>query len=469
MTLLASLLVAALALALWGARRAGTAGEYFAAGHRAGPWLAGLAGTAAAVSGFTFVGGPGLFAVAGAGSLWIILSAPITGALQCWVLGERLVSDDRDRPLTIPELLGRRLGSRPLVAVTSIVVLVGCVASLAVQVRAAAVLGASFLGLQGWVAATLVMAATTAYTAAGGMRAGLLADATQGAAMAAFGVLLATAAVHLAGGPVTAVRTLATARPELLGSFGSFPPGRAASLYLLFALGTLAQPHYIQKFLFLRRRADLRLLPAVLTGALTAMLAVWLGVGLGGAALVAQARITISQPDELAPAVMTALGPWAVLLAATAVLAAMMSTSASFLNLAAAALVRDLPRAVGHEPRGVGAARLATVGVGVAATMAGVTSERAVAMLGVAGWGFFTAALLPAMTLGLAWPGARPRAVAAAMATGALADLALEVSRASLPAALEPGLAGAALGTLVLVLGSALSGSRKRPAVASGP
>ncbi|HNX49002.1 MAG TPA: hypothetical protein PKL08_02465 [Thermoanaerobaculaceae bacterium] len=326
-----------------------------------------------------------------------------------------------------------------------------------------------FAARQGWVAATLVMAATTTYTAAGGMRAGLLADATQGAAMAAFGVLLATAAIHLAGGPVAAVRTLAAARPGLLGSFGSFPPGRAASLYLLFALGTLAQPHYIQKFLFLRRRADLRRLPAVLTGALAAMLAVWLGVGLGGAALVAQGRITIGQPDELAPHVMTALGPWAVLLAATAVLAAMMSTAASFLNLAAAALVRDLPRAVGHEPRGVGAARFATVGVGVAATLVGVTSERAVAMLGVAGWGFFTAALLPAMTLGLAWPGARPRSVAAAMATGAVTDLVLEMSRASFPAALEPGLAGAALGTLVLVLGSAFSGDRKRPAVTSCP
>lgn len=461
MTLLAVLLVAAAALAVWGARRAGTAGEYFAAGHRAGPWLAGLAGTAAAVSGFTFVGGPGLFAVAGAGSLWIILSAPVTGALQCWALGERLVTDETDRPLTIPELLGRRLGSRLVTAAASVVVLLGCVASLAVQVRAAAVLGESFLGVQGWIAATLVMAATTAYTAAGGMRAGLLADATQGAVMAAVGVVLAVAAVSFAGGPAVAVQTLVAQRPELLGSFGSFPAGRAASLYLLFSLGTLAQPHYVQKFLLVRRRADLRRLPAVLTGALAAMLTVWLGVGLGGAALVATGRLTIGRPDELAPAVMTALGPWAVLLAATAVLAAMMSTAASFLSLAAAALVRDLPRAAGREPSGLAAARLATVGVGLAATLVGVASERAVALLGVAGWGFFTAALLPAMTLGLAWPGARRHAVTAAVVAGALVDLALEVVRPSLPAALEPGLAGAAIGTLVLVVASLASARRE--------
>lgn len=454
MTVLVVTLLLAAGLAVWAAGKARGASEFFAAGHRAGPWLAGLAGTAAAVSGFTFVGGPGLFAVAGAGSLWLILSAPFTGALQCWVVGERVVEDRPDRPITVPELLARRLGGRSVGAVAAIAVLVGCVASLAVQARAAAVLGETFLGLDGWLTAALVMAAVTAYTAAGGMRAGLLADAVQGAVMALVAVGLAGAALFAAGGPLAAVDYLRASRPELLGAFGSFEPGRAASLYLLFALGTLAQPHYVQKFLFVRRRADLRLLPAVLTGALTAMLAVWLGVGLAGAALQAEGRITVVRPDELAPRVMALLGPWAVLLAGVAVLAAMMSTAASFLNLAAAAVTRDLPAAAGRAPAGVGAARWATVATALAATVLGVASDRAVAWLGIAGWGFFTAALLPVMALGLAWRGCRPGPAAAAVAVGALVDVGLELSRAHLPAAVEPGLAGAAVGTLVLVLGS---------------
>ncbi|NLH09748.1 MAG: hypothetical protein GX464_00220 [Holophagae bacterium] len=454
MTVLVVVLLAAAGLAVWAVGKAREANEYFAAGHRAGPWLAGLAGTAAAVSGFTFVGGPGLFLVAGVGSLWLILSAPFTGALQCWVVGERVVEDRPDRPITVPELLQHQLGGRSVRAVAAVAVLVGCVASLAVQARAAAVLGETFLRLDGWLTAAIVMLAITTYTAAGGMRAGLLADAVQGGVMALVAVGLAGAALAAAGGPLAAIDTLTAKRPELLGAFGSFEPGRAASLYLLFALGPLAQPHYVQKFFFLRRRTDLRQLPAVLTGALAAMLALWFGVGLAGTALQAEGRITVNRPDELAPHVMTLLGPWAVLLAGVAVLAAMMSTAASFLNLAAAAVTRDLPAAAGRASSGVGTARWVTVATAAAATVLGVGSDRAVAWLGIAGWGFFTAALLPVVALGLAWPLCRPAPAAAAIAAGALVDLVLELSRAHLPAAVEPGLAGAAAGALVLVVGS---------------
>ena len=451
MTVLAIVVVLAAGVAWWGARRARSANDYFAAGHRAGAWLVGVAGTAAAVSAFTYVGGPGLFLVTGAGSLWIVLSAPLTGALQCRVVGEPVVElARRHGALTPTELIGARFG-RAARAAAALVVVIGCVASGAVQAKAAAVLGESFLGVPGVAAAAIAILATTLYTAAGGMRAGLLADAVQGGVMAAVALVLAGAALVAAGGPGAALAAIERARPELLGSFGAMPPPRAFALYLLFCLGTLAQPHYVQKFFFLRSRSELRRLPAILTGALAAMLAVWLGVGVAGTALVAQGRLAVARPDELTPAVMRLLGPWAVLLAGIAVLAALMSTTASFLNLAAAALTRDLPAALGRAAGSVTAGRAATVVIGAAAVVLGVQSERTVALLGVAGWGFFTAALLPVFAIGLAWPRARGGAVAAAIVAGAAVDLALEAVRSQLPPGLEPGLAGAAVGTLVLV------------------
>lgn len=442
----------ALVLVAWATGRAGTVEEFFAAGRRAGGYLVGLAGTAAAVSAFTFVGGPGLFLMAGAGSLWIILSAPVTGALQCWALGERAVRLTlRHNILTVPELVaGRHCSGWPR-GVAALVVAAGCVASLAVQVKATAVVGVHLLALPGWLAAGTVLATTTMYAVAGGMRASLVAEAVQGAVMAAVALVLAGAALTAAGGPVSAVATLRELRPDLLGSFGTVPPGRAASWYLLFCLGTLAQPHYIQKFLFLRSRQALHTLPAVLTASLAATLAVWLGIGLAGAALVARGVVTVTEGDELTPAVLVHLGPWAMVLGAAAVLAAVMSTSASFLNLAAAALTRDLPEASGRRSPGVPAARLATVAVAGAALALGLGSDRAVAMLGVAGWGFFTAALLPAVLVGLQWPGATSGGVTAAMAGGATLALSLELFRDHLPPALEPGLAGAAAGTVLLV------------------
>jgi len=462
-TILAGLVAFAAVLALWGARRAGSATEYFVAGRRAGPWLVGVAGTAAGVSAFTFVGGPGLFAVVGVGSLWLILSAPLTGALQCWGVGERLAALAAKRPiLTVPELVEARFGAAAR-GTTAAVLVLGCVAALAVQARATAVLGEAFLGLPGVTVAAAVMLATVLYTAAGGMRAGLVADAAQGVVMGGFAVALAVAALAAAGGAGAALGALQEVRPELLGAFGRTAPATAMAWYLLFCLGTLAQPHYLQKFLFLRSPAAMRSLPAVLTAALAVTLTVWLGVGLAGTALAARGAIAVQVPDALTPAVVNLLGPGWVAVAAVAVLAAMMSTSASFLNLAAAAVTRDLPASLGRSQRGLATARVATVVVAVAATLVGVGSDRAVALLGVAGWGFFTAALLPVLTVGLAWRGARPGAVVAAMTAGAALDLALELFRQQLPAGLEPGLAGAALGTLVLVAGSAAAPQRGLP------
>lgn len=454
MTILAGLVALAAVLALWGARRTGSAVEYFAAGRRAGPWLVGVAGTAAGVSAFTFVGGPGLFAVVGMGSVWLILSAPLTGALQCWGVGERVVAMAARRPIiTVPELIEARFGLAAR-GVAAIVMVLGCVAALAVQARAVTVLGEAFLNLPGVTVAVSVMLATVLYTAAGGMRAGLVADAAQGVLMCGIAVALAAAALAAAGGPTAAFGALEQVRPDLLGSFGRTPPASAFAWYLLFCLGTLAQPHYLQKFLFLRSPQTLRSLPAVMTAALAVTLTVWLGVGLAGTALAARGMIAVEVADEMTPAVVRLLGPGFVAVAAVAVLAALMSTSASFLNMAAAAVTRDLPAALGRVERGLTTARITTVLVALAAVALGLGSGRAVALLGVAGWGFFTAALLPVLTLGLAWRGARPTAAVAAIAAGTVVDLTLELFRSALPPGLEPGLAGAAIGILTLVIGS---------------
>lgn len=454
---LAGLAVAALALAGWGFRHARSATDYFAAARVAGPLLAGLAGTAAGLSAFVFVGGPGLFAAVGAASLWIILSAPLTGALQCWAVGEPILDLVRRHGcLTVPDLLAARFGEGWPRGVAALAVAVGGVATLAVQMKALDVVGGTLLGVPGWWVVAGAVAATVTYTAAGGMRAGLLAEAAQGAVMVAAAVTVAAAALSRAGGPVRAVATLAERRPELLDPWG--PAGATAGIgwFLLFALGTCAQPHYLQKFILLRDRRSLRWLPAVLTMALVAVLTVWVGLGVGGAALWADGQLELPSPDQLAPTLLLeVVPPWLAVVAGAGVLAAVMSTAASLLNLVAAAVVRDLPRALGRPAsERLAPARFATVlAAFVAATLA-MSADRSVGMLGVLGWGAFTAALLPVMLVGLSWGGATRGAAVAAMAGGSAVQIALEAARsAGLTVGVwEPGLTGAAVGTVVLVL-----------------
>lgn len=465
------LAAAASALAAWGWRHGGSAPAFFAASRSAGPVVAGLAGTAAGLSAFVFVGGPSYVATAGAASLWIILSAPLTGALQCWAVGEPIVElVRRHRCLTIPELLAARYGSGWPQGLAALAIAVGATATLAVQVKGAAVLGPLFFDVPGWLVAVAALAATVAYTAAGGMRAGLPAEAAQGAIMAVAAVAIAVATLVHAGGPRAAVATIAAQRPALLDPLGTGGGTAAIGLFLLFGLGTCAQPHYLQKFLLLRDRAALRWLPLVMTMSLLAILTVWLGVGVGGTALWLDGSLELRSPDDLTPAVLSALGqPSLLLLAMVAVVAAIMSTAASLLNIAAAAITRDLPAAFGRAPSsGVGSARLATVAVGAAAATLAAVTARPIVLLGVLGWGTFTAALLPVMVVGLNWSGSTRRGAVAALAVGPTVQLALEAARTagSVGPSWEPGLTGAALGTVALVL---LSGHGREARAGGAP
>jgi len=434
------LVVAAVLLAIWGFRRSRDP--------------SGLGGTAAGLSAFVFIGGPGLFASIGIASLWIILSAPLTGALQCWAVGEPIVHLAGTRnTLTVPGILAARYGEGAPRGLAAVAVVAGGIAMLAVQVKGVAIAGDVLLGGRGWALATVLVGGTTLYTAAGGMRAGLLAEGFQGALMACAALVLAWVALEMAGGPSEAVRTLHRLRPALLDPWNGIGPSTALGWFLLFGLGTCAQPHYLQKFLLLRDHESLRWMPLVMTGGLLAVLTVWIGVGLGGTALVANGTLRISSPDQLAPSLLLGLSPALLLVATTAVGAAVMSTAATLLNLVAAAVTRDLPLAAGRDPgTGLLAARVATVGVAGLAMALAACSGRSVALLGVLGWGTFTAALLPSILLGLNWEGASRRGALAAMIAGPAVQLILEgLHRIQLARNLEPGLTGAALGTLTLI------------------
>ncbi len=447
--------VAVMLLSLWGLRFARDDSSFFVASRSAGAVLAGLGGTAAGLSAFVFVGGPGLFARVGVASLWIILSAPVTSALQCWAVGERLVESARRHGcLTLPDVVATRFGEGWPRGLAATAIAVGGTATLAVQIAGCAVIGETLLGIPGWQVAAMAIGATTAYAAAGGMRAGLVAEAVQGAVMATAAVGLAAVALHAAGGTTRALSVLATRRPDLLEAFGPAGASGAFGLFLLFGLGTCAQPHYLQKFLLLRERAALRWMPAVMTAALLCVLTVWIGVGLGGTALWLEGTIEVADPDAIAPALLAGLAsPTLRIVALVAVVAAVMSTAASLLNLVAAAVTRDLPRAIGRSPApGLSAPRIATVVTALTAAAVALTTTRPVALLGILGWGCATAALLPVMTLGLGWRGATRRGVCAAMVVGPGVQLGLEWARtvSALGVRWEPGLTGAAVGFIAL-------------------
>ena len=461
------LLLATLVVGLVAIRKTRNTADFFVAGRRLGAFRAGLAVAASAFSGFVFLGGPGLTGQVGLGSLFIVAPAGFTAALLCRTAGRRLaLIAAASGAQTLPESIAFRFGARAPAALAAVAILVGSVIYLGVQLSALAratrfVFPEVALGTCLAVGLGVVLA----YSLAGGMVASVNTDVLQGIVMA----VAATAAfcwiMSQVGGPAGVAETLNARGPgssKFLEPLGVLEPATGFGFLLLFSVGTLGQPHMLHKFLMLKSPEALRYLPAVIGGAQSLSILVWIGLGTGAMVLAGGvAASAAGHPDEAALAVLNLPGTPELLagLVAAAVLAAIMSTSDAFLNLGAAALCRDLPRAFGHNGlSGLAAARIAGLLVGLAAlgVAAWHLSENGlIVRLGTLGFGAFAAALAPTLLLGLCWTRVTARAATLSMAAGLGSLFVLE--------SLAPGLAvpsavpAMAAGFGVLVVASLLS------------
>lgn len=456
-------------VAVWAARRTRTPRDFFIAGQSIGLWVIAMATMSAAFSGFVFVGGPGLTYRIGVSSLFIFLPIGFTGGLLCWVVapGLRALAVDSD-VYTIPDAVRARYGGRAAPASAAIAILLGSVAYLGAQVLAAGrvlewVLGTrETLGV--WslpVAIAVGLAVVLAYSAAGGMLAGVYTDVLQGGLMMVAAAGLFTVAVRAAGGPAAILEAVAAS--ERFGPMFTHPTAGAGvytalGFFFVFGIGVLGQPHMLHKFFMIEDPIKLRWLPWVLGASQAACVLVWLGIGFAVPALVARGRVPpLTTPDDAALVFLAGFVP--DLLAGVAlagIAAAVMSTSDSFLNLAAAAVVRDLPGALGRKPRNeLRAGRAATVVIGLAAGVVAVAWDDLVALIGTLAFGTLAAALVPTIAIGLHWRRATARAATASIAVGVVANLALEAAD---PPRVLPGAAALALSTVVFVAVGVLDG-----------
>ncbi len=439
----AILLLVTLAVGLLALRRTGNAADFFAAGRRLGALRAGLAVAASAFSGFVFLGGPGLTGQVGLGSLFIVVPAGFTAALLCRTVGRRLaLTAAASGALTLPEVLAFRFGAQPGARLAAGLaaggILIGSIIYLGVQLAALALAAQfAFPGIGLFHALVLGAGVVLAYSLAGGMTASVNTDVLQGIVMAGAAAVVFVWAMAAVSGPWGAAEALSAAGPDgakLLHPLGSMAPARGFGLLLLFSLGTLGQPHLLHKFLMLRSPDALRYLPMVIGGAQGLSLLVWIGLGTAVLVFTADGRLgPLGHPDDAALAALALPGTPGLLtgLLTAAVLAAIMSTSDAFLNLGAAVLARDLPRALGRlESAGLGTARAGSLLVGLAAfgvAAVHLAGGGLIAFLGTLGFGAFAAALTPALLLGLSWQRVTARAAAASMAAGPLVLLGLEL------------------------------------------
>lgn len=418
------------AIGIWAARRTKGASEFFLAGRSLGVVTMTIAAMAASLSGFAFIGGPGLIYTLGVGALFINLPLAITNTMGAWVLAKRLrlFAEIRD-VLTIPDVIGIRYRSpaaQGLAAVAMIIATIGYMATniLAMGFVLDAILG---IGLRNgiWIGSLV----TLAYSATGGILAGVYTDVLQGVLMAVASVVVFGYVLNVTGGLSGITASIVSVDPDFIAPFGKITPLAALSFYFVFGIGTLGQPHVIHKFLMLKDPRKLRWYPLAMTVAMSLTLLLFVSVGLAVRALVSNGSMApLARADDATPLFLLRYVPAGVAaLVFAGVVAAIMSTLNSFLNIGAAALVHDIPKALGRVPSpALGGARIATVGLTALATLVAAASSTLVAFLAIFGWGMFAATLVPALAVGLNWRGATRVGAIASIGTGMGVSILLE-------------------------------------------
>src|SRR6478672_9574730 len=180
-----------IAISIWAARRTRTASDFFVAGKGIGLIALTVASVSTSVSGFAFIGGPGLIYTVGLGAMFIVLPASVTNVMGAWVLAKRmrLLGEARGL-LTIPDAIGARYRSRSAQGLSGIAILVGIVGYMATNALAMGVVISAIFGVGLSWGIWLGMSVTLAYSVAGGILAGIYNDVFQGALMAVASILV---------------------------------------------------------------------------------------------------------------------------------------------------------------------------------------------------------------------------------------------------------------------------------------
>lgn len=467
------------ATGVWAMKRTQSSSDFFIAGRGLGPIVVALALFSSTLSGFGFVGGPGLVYSIGVSSFWMVVISSAGYAVGFFMVAKRirLIAELRDC-ISLPDVVYARYNSSAVRVLVAITIVLGVMGYLATQILAMAVVMQAILsGLPLFSDVSLITCVVISsavlifYCVTGGIIASVYTDVVQGALMIVAGALiLMTAASVFDGGMQEATSVILADDPESIMPFGA--AGIMASLgwFFVFGLGLAGQPHLVTKMMMNRNLADNRkILPMSLFGYVMAAL-LWISIGVVMRAAVIDGVIPpLEQPDDAASVFLSVFAnPLLAGVVFAGLFAAIMSTSDAFLNIGTAAIIHDIPKGIWGHPvqRELFWARIVTVILAVLASAFALYSyyldETLVALLGAFGWATFAASLFPVVAIGLNWKGATASGAIAAITAALLINLSVQLLGITLPYGISGGLV-AFLSSFILFIGVSALSRNSRP------
>lgn len=461
------------AIGLWALKRTRNTSDFFMASRNLGVLITGIALFSSIMSGFGFVGGPGLVYRMGISSFWILVTTPIGFALAFFLVAKRIrLFAELRNSISLPDIAAARYRCPKVRGLVAVAILCGVIAYLATQIRAMAfVLQEIFASNGVWghdsVVFCVVVSCTVLvfYCVTGGIIASVYTDLFQGIVMVVVAVLIFVGAVGaIEGGMGGMMEVILKDNAEAAGPWGTLGMLGCLSWFFLFTLGVAGQPHVVTKMMMSRKVEDARrTLPITLLGyTVTALL--WIGIGmLMRAVVLNDGQAELARADDAAAVFLQSYAhPVLAGLVFAGLFAAIMSTADGFLNIGAAAIAHDIPRALTGNAirRELMWARIATVVLAILAAVFALQSPiQLIGQLGAFGWGVFASALVPVIGLGLNWRGGSRKAALAAIVFSLAANGGLVIAQMagfSIPYGVSGG-ALALMGSTLVFVGISLT------------
>lgn len=467
------------ATGVWAMRRTKDSSDFFMAGRGLGPIVLSLALFSSTLSGFGFVGGPGLVYSIGVSSFWMVVISSSGYAIGFFLVAKRIrmIAELRDC-ISLPDIVAARYNSESVRFLMAVTIVLGVMGYLATQILAMAVVmqailsGTAFFADISLVTCVIISSAVLIfYCVTGGIIASVYTDVVQGAIMIIAGALiLVTATAVFDGGMQEATSIILADDSEAIMPFGA--AGIMASLgwFFVFGLGLAGQPHLITKMMMNKNMNDNRtILPMSLFGYVMAAL-LWISIGIIMRAAVIDGRIEpLGVPDDAASVFLSVFtNPLLAGIVFAGLFAAIMSTSDAFLNIGTAAIIHDIPKAItGHSvDNELFWARVVTIILAIVAASFALYSyyldATLVALLGAFGWGTFAASIFPVVAIGLNWKGATVAGAVTAIVAALVINFVVQLAGIVLPFGISGGLVSF-VASLILFIG--VSALTNKPAI----
>lgn len=423
-------LIVMVGIGIWSSRKQKNLDTFYVGERNFGPWIIAFAVSATTMSGFGFVGLPGLVYQNGPVLLWISIFATGGAVLSYFFLAKPMRRITKKfGALTMSDLLDVRYKSPWIRGVTALAILGGCVGYQLSQYKAMGNMLQTLLGVSYETGVFIGLVCIAVYVTAGGIISVMWTDLIQMSMMIFCGIFMFITGMYLVGGFSSMNATLASVSPNLVSAYwdggGSHGILMVFSFFILYMIGHQAQPHVVTKFYMIKEEKQIKW-SALVAAFVYACSALILITGLCARTLVARGQMPApASPDLVIPMFMQLfLHPVMVGVISAAVLAAIMSTSSGFLIVSSAAIVRDFYQQLWLKGKDLPAAtqlklsRWVTFAVIIVTFLISLRPPDLIGWMGNASWGLFMAALMPSVTLGLIWKRATKEGAITSAAVG---------------------------------------------------